>query len=481
MNRPSTPRTDTPASGTQSSVLSPQCSAPVRARRLTRFGSFAALTAVLLLVAGLFATDSPKPAQPAPAAPGTAQDLIFFTGDGPVRVRVSVTIAGRPAEEVWRAALDALFGYCDRNGDGSLDANERQAFQSGRRGSQYVIIDGTGYLINQPQRVAFTEKNGKVDRAAFQDGFRNSGLRPVAANGVAPRGDSQQLTDALFKYLDTDKDGKLSVEELKAARQRLAALDVNEDEMITADELISRVQNPYFEAVQLLEVDGAGPVQQVQIADVFMPASGRPVSVKDLLAQRDKDGDGALSAAELGCDAKTFAELDADGDGRLDADELAAWLRQPPALELTIDLTDRAMPDGLPRVAPGVLRVSGNGQFAGRVKTERDGSIGLALTDVRFRFAADAGSGLRVRSQWDATVQNVRSSFKSLSAETGTVERQKIAQSPELAGFLPLFDFADRDGDGKVTTAELDRVVQALSGAVNCRATVSVSDSGRGL
>jgi hypothetical protein len=103
------------------------------------------LAVALVLVAGVFADDAPKPGTSAPAAPGTAQDLIFFTGDGPVRVRVSVTIGGRPAEELWRAALDALFGYCDRNGDGSLDAKERQVFQNGRRGySQFMFVEGEG-------------------------------------------------------------------------------------------------------------------------------------------------------------------------------------------------------------------------------------------------------------------------------------------------------------------------------------------------
>ena len=52
---------------------------------------------------------------------------------------------------------------------------------------------------------------------------------------------------------------------------------MDEDEAITANELIVRVQNQYFEAVQLLELSVEGPAQQVQLSGVFMPASGRSV------------------------------------------------------------------------------------------------------------------------------------------------------------------------------------------------------------
>src|SRR5262245_2320745 len=101
--------------------------APVsRRRELVRRGLAGLLLAALLGVVG--PADPPKEQ---PAAAGTPQEMIVFTADGPVRIRVRVTIAGRPAEDVWRAAVDAMFAHCDRNGDGILDAKERQVFQQG--------------------------------------------------------------------------------------------------------------------------------------------------------------------------------------------------------------------------------------------------------------------------------------------------------------------------------------------------------------
>src|SRR5207237_8031649 len=49
---------------------------------------------------------------------------------------------------------------------------------------------------------------------------------------------SDQLNDALFALLDTNKDGKLSREELAAAEKLLLTVDTDEDEMVTVEELL---------------------------------------------------------------------------------------------------------------------------------------------------------------------------------------------------------------------------------------------------
>src|SRR5207244_11276126 len=49
---------------------------------------------------------------------------------------------------------------------------------------------------------------------------------------------ADQLNDALFALLDTNKDGKLSREELAAAEKILLTVDTDEDEMVTVEELL---------------------------------------------------------------------------------------------------------------------------------------------------------------------------------------------------------------------------------------------------
>ena len=378
---------------------------PCSTSPLTRAGkppvaprSWRVIAAVLLgsLAGALLAADPPAPPRRA-----TAQDLLFFTADGPVRVRLSVTLDGKPAEDVWRAALDGLFAFCDRNGDGSLESSERAAFtDSGRRDRRFVVVNGVAYS-QRPPVISFAEEGGKVGRDAFRDAFRAAGLGPVTVEPVAPPADSKALTDALFMHLDADGDGKLSLAELKAARTRLAALDVDEDEMVTSDELLGRNRNMGYGQVVFSYGSRRAPAPP-RLTDVLIPPAGQAVAARDVLAARDTDKDGALSAAEFGGDPKAFAELDADGDGRLDADELAAWLRRPPDLEVRLDLGNAPSSRntwslfgegaGVPPAAAGRL--------APRARVEWAGGLKLDLPDARFRFGRDEQSGAFARQSW---------------------------------------------------------------------------------
>jgi Ca2+-binding EF-hand superfamily protein len=433
----------------------------------------------LLLAALLASTASADP--PASTSP-TTQELLFFTADGPVRVRLSVALAGKPAEETWRTALDGLFAHCDRNADGTLESAERGLFANagGRRGRQFVVVDGIAYTQPQQPPVSFTETNGKVGRGAFRDGYRQAGLGPITVEPVVPRTDSKALTDALFQHLDADGDGKLSLAELKAARTRLAALDVDEDEAITSDELQGKSRNNGFYGQIVFSPDGRRP-QPPRLTDVIIPAAGQSVTVKELLAARDRDKDGALSAAEFGGPAEAFAELDADGDGRLDADELAAWLRRPPDLDVKLDLADNPGGNTWSFLGEGMgVPVAARGRLATRTKVEWAGGLKLDLRDARFRFDRDA-AGTSARQNWLLTTAALRQAFADLAGDKGAVERKQLNGKPEYAGALPLFDAADRDKDGKVTRAEMDAVLKVGDALANCRTVLSVTDRGRGL
>ncbi|MDB5309059.1 MAG: hypothetical protein JWO38_3261 [Gemmataceae bacterium] len=467
---------------------------------LPRSGS---VFAVLILALGGLSTLAARAGPGVPATPtgpaqdpATTQDLILFTADGPVRLRLAVTLGGKPAVGPWRAALDALFDHCDRDGDGGLSVKERESFQhTARQGlSEFVVVDGPAYVSSRMPVVTFPERGGKVDRAGFHAGFELAGLGPVSVAPVAARSDSQALTDALFKHLDRDGDGKLSAAELKAARDRLAALDANEDEVVTPDELLGRAQNPVYQLVEVVDFDlttsyggrrRAGPPP---LPDVMMPPAGKTAGVKDVLAARDADKDGALSPAELGCAAGAIADLDADGDGRLDADELAAWLRQPPDLDLAFDLPARSggawMAVAYARSSPGwtgAVKLSAKGRLADRVKPEGDEAMRAVLPSTRVRFLADGGAGSAARRQWEGSAKTLRTAFTLVAGTKGAVERNQLIENPDLAGALTLFDFADRNGDGKVTKDELDGAIRTGGTVVNCRAAVEVADLGRGL
>src|SRR5439155_1393716 len=102
---------------------------------------------------------------------------------------------------------------------------------------------------------ADADGDGKVTRAEFAEYFRKNG---GAAFQMAQRGSdntmyrrfaldttgtlptmsqADALNKALFKLLDTDKDGKLSRKELAAAVGILLKKDADDDEMVTVAEL----------------------------------------------------------------------------------------------------------------------------------------------------------------------------------------------------------------------------------------------------
>ena len=176
------------------------------------------------------------------AAPSASvREAIYFGPAGPVRIRIHVSIDGRPADAVWSAAIDALFAFRDRNGDGSLDQAERSAFAPPARRGREVDIAFTGGPGVQPLRLAFNQKDEKLSKAAFAEAMRSAGQASVGLRVLPARPDSRDLSAALFKHLDTNGDGRLSPDELRAARDRLAVLDANEDELLSAAELLGPV------------------------------------------------------------------------------------------------------------------------------------------------------------------------------------------------------------------------------------------------
>lgn len=105
-----------------------------------------------------------------------------------------------------------------------------------------------------------------------------------------------------FARYDADGDGKVTQDEIRAARAAEAtALDANADGKISAEELVAQ-----------------------EMATV---QAGIEARVKARVAAQDSDGDGLLSAAELAdrpMPMMVFERMDADNDGAISAEEMTA-------------------------------------------------------------------------------------------------------------------------------------------------------------
>jgi Ca2+-binding EF-hand superfamily protein len=420
--------------------------------------------AVVAGLALLAARAEPDPAAHKTEPAGSLREAVYFGSAGPVRIQFHVAIAGRPADAVWAEAVDKLFAYCDRNGDGVLDASERAFFAPPRRSREAEVNPANTAAV--PLRLTFGRNAAGVSRDEFAAAVREAGYGAVSLSYVAGRTDSAELSTALFSHLDRNHDGKLSVAELKAARDSLAPLDFNEDELLTAAELLGRVAPPNAGAV-VAAADAPQPEgvsQNTPPELLFLPADGRQ-AVKHLLAARAGSRAMALTRKDLGFDAKQFAALDKDANGKLDSAELAAWLQQPADVSLALELDPARLTPSPTASAQRVTTTSGS-----------TGACTASISGAQFGFELPRDD--KARAAWKATADSARDLFQRSAKEKGFVTRKEIEKQP-FAG--PLFDFADRNGDGHVDPAEIGAALRVLEPLAACRVEVRFVDRGNGL
>jgi Ca2+-binding EF-hand superfamily protein len=191
-----------------------------------------------------------RPPASSPPPAGAFQDYVYLGDSGPVLLRVHVFVDGKPILGLWERFLDGLFRYLDRDGDGVLSKDEAAHVPSAQ--VLFCVLQERITDIGYEKVAPFAEldaapKNGVVTRDELSSYYRLSGAGGVhvqfkkggsegQAEGMVI--DPGRLTEALFRYLDTDRDGKLTRDELGAAAASLRKLDWDEDELIAPQEIV---------------------------------------------------------------------------------------------------------------------------------------------------------------------------------------------------------------------------------------------------
>jgi Ca2+-binding EF-hand superfamily protein len=414
------------------------------------------------------------PQAPAPAVSGSdaARHLIFLAENRPIFLRLRVTSQGRPFEASWIDSVRALHATLDRNGDGTLTIKEadEKTFAALLRLQTNSAVPPTRIELD------VHPKDGIVSIEELAEA-----VRPILGPFRLQLGrQAIGRTDALFDHLDRDKDGQLTRSELGAIAGSLRPLDLDDDEMISADEL-EPFNNPALSS--LMEETSQRRARFNALPPVFERVEGesslrlaRLLLKKYDKAKDDVPGrlDNKLSPAEFAIDADAFATADKNGDDALTSEELRELLARTP-IDFTLDVT--LSPEASGRAT---IRGGAGGLLPKGAKTRQlaDDDVEVAIGQVRLDVRVEQGN-IAAEEAHRFIMQRFKAADKN---KDGYLERKEwttlsAPQSP-LAGLL---EVVDRNGDGKIYLKELLEFTDRQAEAARGRLVVTTADQGRAI
>jgi Ca2+-binding EF-hand superfamily protein len=400
-------------------------------------------------------------------------DVVIFGNARAAFVRVRVAIGGQGYKTTWGEFVVRLHAYLDRNGDGVLTVDEANKAPWTQLLLANPLNGGGAPVIRAGARMVAIDSNpkdGKVTVEELASYLRLS--QSFDELGMQPGPPPDPRTEAIFSQLDHDGDKILASAELAESDGFVARLDRDEDEVVSMDELTPE-RSPFADRFRGGNPNGgtidAGTSQVVALTTLEMRER---VAVRLLNAFHAGDGKGGpasylIGPEALGASLEAIRAADENGDGKLNSAELKRYLLSP-ATGLEVAVT-------LPGAAQGPTRVE---KVAAKDKSSLALSTRTANNDVVIQFE---GSEIEIRAgdsfnQFGDFFQN---QFKAADGDKNGVLDAKEARGNFF--MQRIFPVADRNGDSKMTEAEMKGYLDRNDDATRSRTMMTVADRGLAL
>ena len=435
------------------------------------------LISLLLLTSAAFAGDGAVFAGDG-AAPVTA---VLFAPAHPVFLRLRVMVDGQSVGRFRERAVGQWFRQLDHNRDGFLDKKEIAPFLS-------ALSEQVGAAPRPTWQAADVDPaDGKVSPREFR-AFVDAQLGPPLALAVHTE-TASEVDASLFRHLDANGDGILTLDELHNAKAALAPLDADDDETISTAELMAAAPkraSPSPRAGAVAKAAGP-PVKSppsAQVQKTRRPAERLPLlllgpdtpaeSIAEALlneygAATGHAGDRRLTAKALGLSADEVRRYDGRPADTLGVRELAQLLlERPPQLELSIQLFDQQR--GRARVSV----VGGNRPPPFEWQHSSADSGMLVVNGLKVALAAKRTRG----------ATGDMSSFYALRFNIVDRDKNNYLDRQEFAELgLPGAEFAavDANGDKQITPDELAAFLKQPANVYLNQVTLAVTDESQSL